>query len=222
MGPTRATVHVGNKGPSDHCSISTVIPFGFSLEPSPEWIKPGSDEESKFLGLVSNRISSLSIPVDDGKVSVVVSCVADAVASAWSLVTKASRVCMHSKSWWLEDCARAKHITLKVNTKSNWITLNKATKYAKWKFFDNWTTKISKKTKRPWDLMDWARPWKMPPMEAITFKSQPCLSLDAVWSALHTTFNSALDWDTDVSRVFPGLLCWSGTSVPGWTLTWQK
>ena len=53
--------------------------------------------------------------------------------------------------------------------------------------------------------MDWVGPWKMPPMEAITFKGQPCLSSDAVWSALHTMFNSALDWDTDVFWVFPGL-----------------
>ena len=43
-------------------------------------------------------------------------------------------------------------------------------------------------------------------MEAITFKGQPCLSSDAVWSTLHTMFNSALDWDTDVSWVFSGLL----------------
>ena len=46
----------------------------------------------------------------------------------------------------------------------------------------------------------------MPPMEAITFRGRPCLSSDAVWSALHTTFNSAVDQDTDVIRVFPGML----------------
>ena len=46
----------------------------------------------------------------------------------------------------------------------------------------------------------------MLPMEAITFKGRPCLSLDVVWSALHTTFNSAIDQDTDVLWVFPGLL----------------
>ena len=61
---------------------------------------------------------------------------------------------MRSKSWWSEDCAHAKCIVLKVNTKPNWVALNKATKCAKRKFFDNHITKISKKTKRPWDLMD--------------------------------------------------------------------
>ena len=126
-GPTRATVRVDNRGPSDHCFVSTVIPFGFSLKPGPKQTKPGSDEESEFLGLVSDRLSSLSIPTDDGEVSVVVSHVVDAVASAWSLVAKASRVCMCLKSWWLEDCTHAKCIALKVNTKNNWITLNKAT-----------------------------------------------------------------------------------------------
>ena len=53
--------------------------------------------------------------------------------------------------------------------------------------------------------MDWIRPWKMPFMEAITFRGRPCLSSDVVWSALHIMFNSVLDWDTDVSWVFPGL-----------------
>ena len=113
-----------------------------------------SDEESEFLGLVSDHISSLSIPADDEEVSVVVSHVADVVASAWSLIAKASRVCMRSKSWWSENCACAKCIALKVNTKSNWIILNKATKRAKQKFFDDRITKISEKTRRPWDLMD--------------------------------------------------------------------
>ena len=157
-GPTRATVRISDRGPSDHRFVSTVIPFGFSLEPGPERIKPGSDEESKFLGLVTDHLSSLPIPKDDGEVSVVVSCVADAVASAWSLVTKASRVCMCSKSWWSEDCARAKRIALKVNTKNNWIALNRATKCAKRKFFDNRIAEISEKTRRPWDLMDWVGP----------------------------------------------------------------
>ena len=101
--------------------------------------------------------------------------------------------------------SRAKCIALKVNTKPNWIALNKATRRAKWKFFDDHIAEISKKTKRPWNLMDWVRPRKMPPMEAITFKGRPCLSSDVVWSALHTTFNSALDQDTDMLRVFPGL-----------------
>ena len=84
--------------------------------------------------------------------------VADAVVSAWSLVAKASRVCMRSKSWWSEDCAHAKRIALKVNTKNNWITLNKVTKHAKRKFFNDHIAKISKKTRRPWDLMDWVGP----------------------------------------------------------------
>ena len=98
MRPTRAIVCIGDKGPSDHCFISMVIPFGFSLEPDPEWIKSGSDEESKFLGLVVNRLSFLSIPTDDGEVSSVVFRVVDVVVSAWSLVAKVSRVCMCSKS----------------------------------------------------------------------------------------------------------------------------
>ena len=89
-GPTRSTVHVGDKSPSDHCFVFTVIPFGFSLEPGPEQIKPRSDEESEFLGLVSDHLSSLFIPADNGEVSMVVFHVADAVASVWFLVAKAS------------------------------------------------------------------------------------------------------------------------------------
>ena len=187
--------------------MTTVIPFGFSLEPGSEQIKPGLDEESEFLGLVVDHLSFLPIPTDDSEVSTVVSRVADAVASVWSLVAKASRMCMRLNSWWSEDCTHAKRIALKVNTKNNWIALNKATKRAKQKFFalnkatkrakqkffDNCIAEISEKTRRPWDLMDWVGSQKMPLMEAITFKGRPCLSSDAVWSALHSTFNSAAD-----------------------------
>ena len=66
MGPTKATVCIDDRGPSDHCFVSTVIFFGFSLEPGLERIKPGLDEESEFLGLVSNCLSFLSISFDDG------------------------------------------------------------------------------------------------------------------------------------------------------------
>ena len=76
-----------------------VIPFGFSLKSGPERIKPGSEEESEFLGLVSDHVFFLSISSNDGEIPTVVFCVVDTVASVWSLVTKASRVYMHLKFW---------------------------------------------------------------------------------------------------------------------------
>ena len=40
--------------------------------------------------------------------------------------------------------------------------------------------------------MNWVKKRKLPPTEAITHFSQPCLTPESLWTALHSTFNTAL------------------------------
>jgi len=40
--------------------------------------------------------------------------------------------------------------------------------------------------------MNWVKKRKLPPTEAITHLGQPCLTPESLWTALHSTFNTAL------------------------------
>ena len=41
--------------------------------------------------------------------------------------------------------------------------------------------------------MNWIKQRKLPTIEAINYDSQPCLTLDSLWNALHKSFNSAFN-----------------------------
>src|SRR4029077_12887106 len=98
------------------------------------------------------------------------------------------------------DCAHAKSIARKVNTPDNWLALKKATKRAKRAFFEGKISEIADKTKRPWDLMHWTGPRKLPPSEALRFEGEACDHPDKLWNALHNTFNSAEGRPHNVDR----------------------
>jgi len=46
--------------------------------------------------------------------------------------------------------------------------------------------------------MNWINRRKLPAIEAIKFNGQLCITLDSLWSALHDTFNHAINCQVDV------------------------
>jgi hypothetical protein len=40
--------------------------------------------------------------------------------------------------------------------------------------------------------MSWVKQRNLPPMESISFRDEPCNTLDSLWNALHSTYNAAL------------------------------
>src|SRR5215216_3880391 len=62
--------------------------------------------------------------------------------------------------------------------------------------------------------MDWVGPRKAPPVEAISYQGEPCNSLDQLWNALHSTFNSAMDRPVDLTILGDQ---WESPTIRTWT-----
>ena len=46
--------------------------------------------------------------------------------------------------------------------------------------------------------MSWVNKHKLPTIEAIKYDNQPCLTLNSLWNALHSIFNTILHWYIDI------------------------
>ena len=123
------------------------------------------------------------------------------INQAWTNNTKKSRISKHFKQWWTEECSRSLKNYRSSRSLENWKIFKKITKDTKRTFFDDRIQEISNKSHSPWELMNWIKRRKLPAIEAINYNGLPCLTIDSLWTALHNTFNMALNRQVDLNII---------------------
>ena len=116
---------------------------------------------------------------------------------AWNKNSKWMRITKYSKKWWSDECNKALTDYRESRSLNNWKTFKKVVKDTKRSFFNTKIREVADKSHSPWELMNWINKCKLPTTEAIKYESQPCLTPESIWGALHATFNTALHHQID-------------------------
>ncbi|KAJ2911570.1 hypothetical protein MD484_g8847, partial [Candolleomyces efflorescens] len=190
------------QGQSDHTPLSAIIPLRHNQpKHKGRTLKPYSDEEKEFIAEIITGMSELSgyIPSNERELDFAANSIAEVFSSAWLKHSTEFTVSAKSKEYWTDECKRALEEYRADSSVEKHKAFRSTVKAAKRKFFDARIEEISGTNKRPWDLMDWVKERKNPPCEAIQFNGQPCHDMDALWTALHSTYNSAANRPVDLS-----------------------
>jgi len=187
---------------SDHAPLLVNIPiFKEIIQSSKFTIPPKSDQEMEFIKDIISNFKSLDMTNIDNseKLEQLVNQLGLIVEQSWSKNAKKSKISKHSKQWWLESCSRALDIHRSTRSRENWKFFKSTVKNAERSFFDDKIQEIVNKSQGPWELMNWVKKRKLPATEAITHNDHPCLTPKCLWTALHSTFNTALHRSVNLS-----------------------
>ena len=185
---------------SEWCLISDYAPLLITISIAEEninlhkrTITKNSNEKESFIKEVITSVTKLDTSniSDIPELERVVNNFANIVDSAWMKNSKIINITKHVKSWWNDNYN--KDLTKYRFSKNieDWKAFQKTVKDTKRSFFNLKIQEIANKKHSPWELMSWVNKHKLPAIEMIKYNGQPCLELDDLWQALHSSFNTA-------------------------------
>ena len=186
---------------SDHTPLSIEIPIIEEVFPSSKFtIPPNSNQEKAFIDKVILNFKTLNTNNMDDiiKLDLVVKQIGHIIHHAWKSNTKKSRISKHSKQWWSNECSQALNNYRNSRSLENWKNFKRVIKNVKRSYFDDKIQEIANKRKGPWELTSWINRQRLPTTKAIKHNGQLCLSPESLWDAMHSTFNTAQDHQTNI------------------------
>ena len=187
---------------SDHAPLSVDIPIVKEIiQTSKLILAPKSDQESNFIKDIILNFKSLDTTniEDIGQLEWVVNQLGMIIDQAWGKNAKKLKISKHSKQWWSDECKWSLNNYRSSRSLENWKKFKKTVKNVKRSFFDDKIQEIANKSRGPWELMNWIKRRKLPAIEAINHDQHPCLTLDSLWNALRSSFNTALNCQVDLN-----------------------
>jgi len=121
------------------------------------------------------------------------------VEQAWNANARRVNIMKYSKKWWNEDYNRSLKKYRESRSLEDWKLFKRTVIIAKKSFFDIKIQEVINKSRGPWELMNWVNKCKLPAMEAIKYNNQPCLLLNSLWNALHSSFNTTLHRQVNIN-----------------------
>jgi len=197
------SIHPDWRLTSNHALLTIVIPIEDKIiSTSKLLIQQKSKVENAFLEEVISSFKNFDMSNITSKevLEHMVNKLNSIVDQAWNKNAKCSRITKHSKKWWSEECNKALTDYWSTRSLNNWKIFKKVVKDTKRAFFDLKIREVAEKSHSPWELTSWINKRKLPATKAIKHEGQPCFTLENLWNALHSTFNTALhrQVDTDV------------------------
>jgi len=120
------------------------------------------------------------------------------IKNIWLKHSKIVNITKYSKAWWDEDCQKILNKYQQSRSLEDWKKFKKMVKKSKRAFFDDKITEIANKKCGLWEFINWVKKRKLPAIKAIQFNGQPCIELEDLWYALHSSFNSAQSCEVDL------------------------
>jgi len=194
-------IHPNSHLLSDHAPLTVFIPIAEENIISSRFLIPkNSEEKAAFVNeatVIFKNLDASNI-TDHDKLDDLVNLFASKIEQAWRKNAKQTRLTKHSKQWWNEEYRQSLDKYRMSRCLEDWKSFKKMVKITKGTFFDIKIQEIANKSQGSWELMSWVNKRKLPAIEAIKYNNQLCLTLDSLWNALHSTFNTVLHQHIDI------------------------
>ena len=196
------SIHPSWRLTSDHAPLTITIPIEEEHVMTSKFsLSKNSKEEEEFIKEVTCIFKSLDTTnlLDQESLEQVINLLAASIKQAWNTNARRVKITKHSKIWWNKDCRWSLNIYWELRCLEDWKSFKKMVKTTKRAFFDTKIQEVANKSCRSWELMNWVNKYKLPAVEAIKYNNQLCLSLDSLWNALHSFFNTVLHCQVDTN-----------------------